>query len=378
MGAVSAFTDISTEMVLGVLPIFVITDLHATKAILGLMEGASESLNYLFRVFSGVLSDKIGTKKPLILLGYGLSTVSKPFFAVAQSWGDAFAIRLTDRVGKGVRTSPRDALISDSVKEAQGGKAFGLHRSLDQLGAIVGPLFAFLLIPAIGFRGIFWASAVPGVMAVLVLLFFVQDSRVAKQSAGVLRNARTVLTRKFTVFLLVLGIFALGAYNFSFILVKASTLGVNEDTIPLVYAALNVSTVIAGYPSGILADKLGRGRVLVFGYGLFFISSLAGALITAGVVFAFVIALIYGLYLGTSEAIQRAFIPSLVPQELKGTAYGVYYLLISACSALANVIFGVLWDQVSVGLAFSYSMVTSAAAIVGLALLLSRRRYFVG
>jgi len=372
LGVVSFFTDISTEMILGVLPIFVLTELRATKALLGLMEGAAESLNYFFRVLSGVISDRIGRRKPLIFLGYAASTIAKPFFAVAASWSDAFTTRLADRVGKGVRTSPRDALISESVKETRSGGAFGLHRSIDQLGAIVGPALAFMLIPAIGMRGLFVASLLPGSVALLVLIFFVQDrKRTIKRSRSVAKNIRVVLKRRFNLFLVVIGVFALSAYNFSFILVKASELGVESGSIPLVYATLNVATVIAGLPSGLLADRFGKERLLMVGFCLFFVSSLAGLMISEGAAFAFLVAFIYGLYLGTSESVQRALVPSFVPNEFKGTAYGVYYLLIGACASVANLAFGALWDQFSMSAAFSYSLVVSAVALLGLGTLLS-------
>lgn len=379
LGIVSLFTDISTEMVLGILPFFVISELGATKALLGLMEGAAEFLNYIFRVFSGVISDRIGRRKPLVLVGYALSTFSKPLFAVAASWAGALTVRLIDRAGKGIRTSPRDALISDSVSEARSGRAFGLHRSLDQVGAIIGPTFAFLLIPMLGFRGLFLTSLIPGMIALVVLLFFVRDRAGVKQSINIFRNARQVLNRRFTFFLAAIGIFAIGAYNFSFVLVKASTLGVDGRTIALVYASLNVATVMAGLPSGILADKFGKGRILMVAFGLFFVSTLASVLISTGAVFAYLISFIYGLYLGTSETVQRAFIPSLAPTEFKGTAYGLYYLLIGACSLVANLVVGSLWDQVSMSAAFTYSLATSALAIIGLgALLRLRSSYFSG
>ncbi len=370
LGIASMFTDVSTEMILGVLPYFVVVQLGATKAMLGLMEGAADFLNYLFRVFSGVISDRVGRRKPLVLLGYGLSTFAKPLFAVATSWTDAFMVRLADRVGKGIRTSPRDALISESVKEARSGRAFGLHRSLDQIGAIIGPLLAFVLLPLLGTRGLFWFSFVPAAIALIVLAFFVQDRRGPGVSTGVLKNARTVLTRRFNLFLIVMGIFALGAYNYSFVLVKASALGVESGTIPLVYATLNVATVAAGLPSGVLADRYGRDKVLVVGFGLFSAASLAGQLANQGALLAFPIAFIYGAYLGISETLQRAVVPSLASNELKGTAYGVYYLVIGSCSLVANLVFGELWDQFSASAAFTYSLVLSAVAIVGMIVLI--------
>ena len=366
LGIVSMFTDISTEMILGILPVFVITQLGATKALLGLMEGAAEFLNYMFRVFSGAISDRIGRRKPLVFLGYGFSTLAKPLFAVATSWTDALVVRLADRAGKGIRTSPRDALISESVREAKSGTAFGLHRSADQVGAVVGPVLAFLLLPLFGFRGIFWISLIPGALSLIVLIFFVQDRIGPKTSTPVFKNTRTVLTKRFTIFLFVMGIFALGAYNFSFILVKASALGASSDTVALVYATLNVATIVAGLPSGILADRFGKEKVLVVGFGIFFAASLAGLITTEGVLLAFAIAFIYGAYIGISETLQRALVPSFVSAELKGTAYSVYYLVIGTCSLVANLMFGVLSDQFSMGAAYTYSLITSSAGILAM------------
>jgi MFS family permease len=182
----------------------------------------------------------------------------------------------------------------------------------------------------------------------------------------VFKNARSVLTRRFKLFLIVMGIFALGAYNFSFVLMKAGALGVQEGTIPLVYATLNAATVVVGLPSGVLADRYGREKILLAGFGIFFASSLAGMVTTEGALLAFPIAFIYGSYLGISETLQRALVPSFVSSELKGTAYGVYYLVIGTCSLIANLVFGVLWDQISVNAAFQYSLVMSSAAIIGL------------
>lgn len=366
LGIVSMFTDISTEMILGVLPFFVITELGATKALLGLMEGAAEFLNYIFRVLSGIISDRIGRRKPLVLVGYGLSTLAKPLFAVATSWTDAFTVRLADRTGKGIRTSPRDALISESVREARSGRAFGLHRSADQVGAVAGPTLAFLLLPAFGTRGLFWISLIPGVLSLIVLILFVRDRRGPRPSPAVFKNARMVLTRRFNIFLVVMGVFALSAYNFSFVLVKAGTLGVESGTIPLVYATLNIATVATGLPSGVLADKYGRDKVLVAGFAIFFASSLAGLLTTEGALLAFPIAFIYGAYLGISETVQRALVPSFVSSELIGTAYGVYYLVIGVCSLVANLVFGMLWDLFSASAAFEYSLIMSFVAIIGL------------
>ena len=195
LGYVSLFTDISTEMILGVLPVnFIIEQLGATPAILGLIEGSAEAANNVFRIFAGVLTDKIGKRKPIVIIGYGLSTLAKPLFAIANSWGQAFAVRVVDRAGKGTRTTPRDALISDSIPKSQAGKGFGLHGSLDQVGAVLGPLLAFVLLPLIGLRNLFWISFIPGVVSLIILLFFVADARARPRRWNLFKNARAVLT----------------------------------------------------------------------------------------------------------------------------------------------------------------------------------------
>lgn len=369
LGYVSLFTDISTEMVLGVLPVnFIIDQLGATPAILGLIEGGAEAVNYLFRVIAGVLTDKIGRRKPIVILGYGLSTIAKPLFAVTNSWPQAFAVRVTDRAGKGTRTSPRDALISDSIPKSQSGKGFGLHRSLDQVGAVLGPLLAFAFLPLIGLRGIFWVSFIPGVIALLILLFFVTDARSKVRATTIFENAKAVLTGKFVLFLVVLGIFTVGAYNFSFVLLKASSLGVQQGDIPLVYGLLNLATVAIGLPAGILADKVGKFPVLCLSFLVFLGASLAGMMLAGYWLFGFLIAILYGGYLSISDTVQRALIPDFTRPELKGTAYAVYYTLVGVGSLIANSVFGALWTNLGSSAAYRFSIMTSSVAVVALIL----------
>lgn len=367
LGYVSLFTDISTEMVLGVLPKnFIINQLGATPAILGLIEGGAEAVNNIFRVIAGVLTDKIGRRKPIVILGYGLSTIAKPLFAITNSWGQAFAVRVTDRAGKGTRTSPRDALISDSIPRSQAGKGFGLHRSLDQVGAVIGPLLAWTILPLIGLRGIFWVSFAPAAIALLILLFFVADARSKVRERSVFENAKAVLTREFVLFLVVLEIFTMGAYNFSFVLLEASSLGVRDGDIPLVYGLLNLATVIIGLPAGILADKVGKFPVLCLSFLVFLGTSLAGMMLAGYWLFGFLIAILYGGYLSISDTVQRALIPDFTRPELKGTAYAVYYTLIGVGSLTANSVFGALWTSLGPTVAFRFSVATSLIAIAAL------------
>jgi len=373
LGYVSFFTDVSTEMILGVLPLFIVRELGGTAAILGFIEGAAEAVNYAFRVFAGVMTDKIGRRKPLVLLGYGLSSIAKPLFAVSGSWIHAFAVRVTDRVGKGIRTSPRDALISDSAAKSEAGKAFGLHRSLDQIGAVVGPIMAFIMIPIIGMRGVFWFSFAPAAIALLILLFFVYDTKGSVRQRSVFENARDVMNREFTLLLVVLGIFAIGAFNFSFILLKAGSLGVPESQIPLVYACLNVATVMVGLPAGMLADKAGKVPVLGLSYIIFLATSVGGLLLIGNPLYAFLMALLFGSYLGIAETVQRAIIPDFTRPGLKGTAYALYYTLIGIGSMVANSTFGVLWSNISPTAAFQYSILTTTAGVAALIMFTARR-----
>jgi len=374
LGYVSLFTDVSTEMILGILPLFIVVNLGASPAILGLIEGVAEAVNYGCRVLTGVLTDRIGKRKLLVLLGYSLSSVAKPLFAVASSWGQALAIRAMDRAGKGARTSPRDALISDSVAKSKAGKAFGAHSSMDQIGAVAGPILAFALIPLIGIRGIFWVSFIPSLISLVILLFFVKEKHGLKRQTNVFTNARLVLTSDFASLLIVLGIFSVGAYDFSFILLEAGVFGIQTNYIPLVYAFLNFATVIIGLPIGLFADRVGKMPALCLGYVMFFAASLSGIMMHANPLSALVIAFLFGAYLAISDTIQRAIIPDFTVPEFKGTAYAFYYTLLGGCGLVANSIFGFLWSSVGSDLAFQFSMVTSVLGLVALLLFMARRR----
>ena len=250
LGVVSFFTDFSTEMVLGVLPLFIVSSLGASRAILGVIEGSSELTSYAFRMVSGSLSDKVGKRKIFIFAGYSLSTITKPFLAASSGWLDAFVVRFGDRMGKGLRTAPRDALIADSVQESRAGKAFGLHRTIDQIGAIIGPVAAFALLQFMDIRGIFLISLIPGAVAVLILVFFVKEVAIKRSltRTNILSNIDRVIrgNRPFVLLLIITGIFGIGAFNFSFILLRASDLGIADNFIPLVYATINVAHTAIG------------------------------------------------------------------------------------------------------------------------------------
>ena len=364
LGYVSLFTDFSTEMILGLLPVFIHDQLGASYALVGLIEGSAEAVNDFFRIMTGVITDRIAKRKPLVLLGYALSSLAKPLFALTTTWSQALLVRVTDRAGKGARTSPRDALISDSIDQSEAGKAFGVHSSLDQVGAVLGPLLAFFAFPLIGFRGIFWLSFAPAIVSLLILVFFVSETVGLKKQTHLFESANQVLNRRFVLLLMVLGVFLVGSYNFSFILLRASSLGVPDGQVPLVYVVINGVSVVVAFPCGMLADRIGKIPVLALSYIAFIVTSAAGILLVGNWLFGFAIACLFGIYLGASDTVQRAIVPDFTKSELKGTGYAFYYLLVGVTSLVANSIFGYLWTVTGYSAAFKFSLATSALGTI--------------
>ena len=378
MGLVSFFTDFSTEMILSILPLFLVSNLGVSRVLLGVIEGSSELTSYVFRMFSGALSDKFRRRKIFIIIGYGLSTISKPFFIFSSGWFDAFVVRATDRMGKGIRTAPRDALIADSVSESISGKAFGIHRTIDQMGAIVGPIVAFTILQFMDIRAVFLLSLIPGVAAVIILIFFVKEVAIKKLSdTTIFENIGGLLkgNKSFVILLVVTGTFSLGAFNFSFVLLKGSDLGIAQSLIPIAYAIINVAHTIIGIPAGVFADRIGKEKMLLIGYSTFAVSTILMAFSTNNSLYAFVLAAVFGLYLGISETVQRAVIPKYVSQELMGTAYGLYNLVSGVCFFVSNITFGFLWDIYGVNLAALYSLCLSIIAITGMAIFIKKCRF---
>jgi MFS family permease len=376
LGLVSFFTDFSTEMILGVLPTYLVNNLGVSKAILGAIEGSSELTSYVFRMVSGSLSDKVRKRKIFVIIGYGLSTISKPFFVVANSWYEAFIVRAIDRVGKGIRTAPRDALIADSVTESISGKAFGIHRTIDQLGAIVGPLVAFAILQTMDIQAVFLFSLIPGAIAVIILIFLVKEVTIKKTASTttIFGNIQGLVkeNKTFLILVIITGLFSLGAFNYSFILLRVTDLGIDQSFIPIVYAIINVAHTIIGIPAGILADRIGKEKVLLVSYCVFTISTILMVFSLNNVAYAYILATVFGLYLGISETVQRAMIPKYVPTKLRGTAYGLFSLVAGACFFASNIIFGFLWDNYDINMAVVYSVSLSLSAIVAMIVFIKR------
>ena len=375
LGFVSFFTDMSSAMVFSLLPTFLLGLPGSSRAVLGLIEGTAEALSYALRAVSGIFSDKFRKRKMFILVGYALSNAVKPLFAVARVPFDVFVIRVSDRVGKGVRTSPRDALLCESVSEKRRGAAFGLHRTLDQAGAIVGPVIASTAILILGFtvRDIFWLSLIPGSIALFIILFLVKE-RAGKSTSEfkLLAGIKSALKGNFSLLLIIVCIFSLGAFNFSFVLLNAQEAGIADSLIPLVYAAVNVAHAAIAIPAGVLSDRVGKEKVMVLGYGVFLSTTLLILLPATGYV-ALLVAVFYGAYIGVVETVQRALIPDYVGEKLRGTAYGIYYLVVGSSFFVSNAVVGSLWEYFGSSVASTYSIILSVIAIVAMLLFVRKK-----
>lgn len=375
LGFVSFFTDLSSEMIFGVLPIFIIDELGAGKAFLGVIEGLGESVGYGSRTVSGSISDFFGRRKPIVFAGYFLSAITKPLFAIAVTPIHALTVRVGDRVGKGIRTSPRDALLSDSVNDVHLGKAFGLHKSMDQAGAVIGPLIAFGLLFFVDIRDLFWFSLIPAAVALVILLFLVKEKRVTPTRHGIYSNFRQVLRGRFLVFVGIVTLFSVGAFNFSFVLVESAELGVAIAFVPLVYVIINVAHTAAGFPAGMLSDRIGAEKVLLIGFGLFLFVALLGFSEIKLVEVGLVMAVLFGLYHGITLTSQRAIVSKYTASEVRATAFGAYYLFLGISFLVANVVFGTLWDLYGSQIAFAYSTITSILGVIALgSFILIKRR----
>ncbi|MEM2887941.1 MAG: MFS transporter [Candidatus Bathyarchaeia archaeon] len=377
LGFVSFFTDISSEMVFSLLPIFVVGLPGSGTEVLGIIEGAGESLSNGMRAVSGFFSDKLRKRKLLVFIGYAVSNVVKPFFAFSRTSFEVLAIRVAERIGKGIRTSPRDALLSESISEQRRGTAFGLHRTLDQSGAIVGPLFASFAMYVLGLniRDIFWISFIPGSVALLILLVLVKE-QVGKQKSEfkIFAGIHEVFRGGFPFLLFVVGVFSLGAFNYSFVLVNASNAGVDYRLVPLFYTLINVTHTVVAIPSGFLSDRIGKEKVLILGYGGFLLTAVLLYFRSADYFFAILIALVFGVYDGINNTVPRALVPQFSASELRGTAYGLYYLVVGLCQLIANVAVGALWQVFGPKVSAIYSIILSTLAISSVIVFLLHKR----
>ncbi len=370
MGVTSLLTDVSTEMVLAGLPFFITEELGGGMAALGAIEGAAELTASALKAVSGRVSDIMGRRKPLALMGYSLSAVLKPLMAIATSWLHVLAVRVGDRVGKGIRTSPRDALIADSVGEEFRGRAFGVHRAMDTAGAVIGPLLALALIPKVGFRATFAASAVPGLAGVLVLAGLVKEIRRAVR--GPVLPAKGTLTPEFKPYLASISLFSLGQFSYAFILSRLVELGWSRETAIALYTVSNIIYSAMAIPAGGLGDRLGKLNALTLGYLSLTATSIIAATSSRWTGPAAIAA--FGVYMALVDTLERAALPALVPDELRGTAYGAFHAAKGISTLPGNLAFGLLYDRYGAQVAFGFSACLSLVSLAPLLLLISKRR----
>ena len=379
----SFLTDISSEMLINLLPLFLFNVLGVRTAAIGTIEGVAESTASLLKMFSGWLSDRLGTRKKLAVLGYSVSTLVKPFLYVATTWSSVLAVRFGDRVGKGIRTAPRDALVADSVDESQRGLAFGLHRAGDTAGAFIGIgiAMAVLLIARQGgatlsrstFQAVVLASLIPSVAAVLVLVFGARDTRVGAPSEPP-RLTLAGFDGRFKAFLLILVIFTLGNSSDAFLILRAQDAGLSVLGVLGMMMTFNLVYAVVSSPFGALSDRFGRRRFLVVGWLLYAAVYLGFAFASAGWQ-TWALMGVYGVYYGMTHGVAKAFVADLVPDERRGTAYGVYNAAVGVTALPASVIAGLLWQGagtwkgLGAGAPFLFGAVLALAAAVMLLLL---------
>ena len=354
---VSLLNDASSEIIYPLLPVFLSLTLGASPGIIGLIEGAAESISSLLKLFAGYFSDRSGKRKGLVVLGYSLASVARPLLAFATSWYQVLAIRLTDRVGKGIRGAPRDAMIADTVAIEERGLAFGFHRAMDHTGAVVGPLIGYLLVMLLAadrnapkardFSKIFLFASIPALAAVLVALFFVRESpRKAESNAVEVPKPPQFSLRgfdsNFKRFLVIIALFTLSNSSDAFLLLRAQTAGVSVAMIPLLWAMLHVSKVLSSLYGGDLSDRLGRRRLIVSGW-LLYAAVYAGFAFVAEQISVWILFLIYGLYFGLAEGAEKALVADLVKPEQRGMAYGLYNLAFGITVLPASLLMGALW-----------------------------------
>jgi len=363
LGLVSFLTDVSSEMIYPLLPLFLTTVLGAGPAFLGLIEGVAESTAAFLKLASGIFSDRVRSRKGLVLAGYTLSSLARPLIAAATSAGAVLAVRFADRVGKGIRTSPRDALIADSTDAAFRGKAYGFHRAMDHAGALVGPLIATVLLAWFvkDLRTVFWLAAIPGLLAVVLIIVKVREMARTRSSDG--SFLRIVPRGELRRYLLVLFLFTLGNSSDAFLLLMAGELGVAPARIPLLWAFFHFVKMAGSTPFGALSDRIGRRGVIVVGWGIYALSyggfALAETETACWLLFA-----LYGLFYAMTEGAEKALLVDIAPAQERGGAFGWYNFAVGAGALPASILFGVVWEKAGREAAFGLGAVLAALAAV--------------
>ncbi len=377
LSLVSLLNDTSSEIIYPLLPVFLVLTLGASPFYIGLIEGFSESAASILKLFSGYLSDRFHSRKLPVFLGYSLAAIVRPLLAFVSSWQQVLAVRLTDRTGKGIRGAPRDALIAASVEPEKRGLAFGFNRASDHLGAVLGPLIAYFLLSYIAadtssptareYQQVFLFASIPVVVGLFVIIFFVREDKkpVADAETMPIRFSLSGFSGTFKYYLAIVALFTLSNSTDAFLLLRAEQSGIAPATLPLLWMVLHFSKVVSSLIAGDLSDKIGRKKMIAAGWLLY-------ALVYAGFAFvgsawqAWSLFVIYGVYFGMTEGVEKALVADLVPNEKRGTAFGLYNLAYGITVFPASLIFGLLWNQFGAPTAFLVSAAISVAACIAL------------
>ena len=372
LAAVSFLTDASSEIIAPLLPLFLVGTLGATVSMVGVIEGGAEAVASLLKLASGWWSDRVSRRKPLIVAGYTIASLVRPLVAIAQSASQVLVIRLVDRVGKGIRGAPRDALLAASAPPEFRGRVFGFHRAADHAGAVVGPLIALACLHWLGMpvRQVFWVAAIPGALAVMAAIAFVREPRpdttaapVAAAPLSAPAESIVALPRPFWVAMLPILIFTLGNSTDAFLLLRASQLGVPTALIPLVWVLLHLVKSASSTPAGALSDRVGRRPLIVAGW-LLYAAVYAGFSQATDPWHAWALFGVYGVVFGLTEGTEKALVADLVPARRRGTAFGWYQSTVGLAAFPASIAFGMVWDAYGSPAAFGMGAVLAVAAAV--------------
>ena len=371
LGFVSMLMDISSEMIHSLLPLFMVTTLGASAFTIGMIEGLAESTALIVKVFSGALSDYWGKRKGLALFGYALGALTKPLFALAPTTGVVLTARLLDRVGKGVRGAPRDALVADITPPQFWGAAFGLRQSLDTVGAFLGPLIAvgLMLLWANDFRAVFWVAVVPGLMAVALLLVGIREPtrhEGERRTNPITRDNLARLSKAYWWVVIIGAIFTLARFSEAFLVLRAQQGAIPLALVPLVMVAMNLVYASSAYPFGKLSDRMGHGKLLAMGLGVLIAADLVLASGTSWPTLLVGVGL-WGVHMGMTQGLLAAMVADTAPPDLRGTAYGFFNLASGVAMLVASGVAGLLWDRLGASSTFLAGAAFSVAALAGLA-----------
>ncbi len=362
-GLTSFLTDTSVKMVYSVMPLFLIS-IGASKTTLSLIEGIAESTASLLKAVSGFWSDKIGRNKPFMIIGYGITALITPIYAFVTTPFQVLIFRFIERVGKGIRTAPRDSLISSSILPNEGGKSFGFHKAMDNSGAIVGPLLAAMILTIFSsdYRLIFLIASVPAVLGVITIMLLIKDTRTKREESKVIISLRQ-LPRRFYFFLIIVFVFALGNSTDALLLVRTSETGIRSSYVPFIYMIFNTVSVFLAIPVGKLSDRIGRSWLIVAGFLIYaVVYALFGTFNNIRVfIFAFVL---YGCYSALTDTTQKAMISDITGREVKGTGFGLYHAVVGITLLPASLIAGMLYDRVNPGAAFYFGAAMALTAVI--------------